>query len=87
MSVDAGDFDYIAQLVWRRSAIVLEPGKEYLVESRLTPIVRRTGGEAISDLVGRIPQRTADQAPAGAVRVRVSFSVVPVPAGDGLEPG
>jgi chemotaxis protein methyltransferase CheR len=54
MSVGAADFDYIAQLVWRRSAIVLEPGKEYLVESRLTPLVRREGGEQISDLVARL---------------------------------
>jgi chemotaxis protein methyltransferase CheR len=54
MTVGAADFDYIAQLVWRRSAIVLEPGKEYLVESRLTPLVRREGGEAIADLVARL---------------------------------
>jgi DNA-binding transcriptional ArsR family regulator len=43
--------------------------------------------EGISDLVGRMPRRSADQAPAGALRVRVSFSVVPVPAGGGPEPG
>jgi chemotaxis protein methyltransferase CheR len=54
MTVGAADFDYIAQLVWRRSAIVLEPGKEYLVESRLTPLARREGGEKISDLVARL---------------------------------
>jgi chemotaxis protein methyltransferase CheR len=55
MTVGASDFDYIAQLVWRRSAIVLEPGKEYLVESRLSPLVRRVDGvEAISDLVARL---------------------------------
>jgi chemotaxis protein methyltransferase CheR len=61
MTVDASDFDYIAQLVWRRSAIVLEPGKEYLVESRLTPIARRVGGEAISDLVARLQSHPEDQ--------------------------
>ncbi len=60
MTVGASDFDYIAQLVWRRSAIVLEPGKEYLVESRLTPLVRRTGGEAISDLVARLQSQPED---------------------------
>ena len=54
MTVGSADFDYIAQLVWRRSAIVLEPGKEYLVESRLTPLARREGGEKISDLVARL---------------------------------
>jgi chemotaxis protein methyltransferase CheR len=61
MTVGASDFDYIAQLVWRRSAIVLEPGKEYLVESRLTPIVRRVGGEAISDLVVRLQSQPENQ--------------------------
>ena len=58
MTVDARDFDYIAQLVWRRSAIVLEPGKEYLVESRLTPLVRREGGEKVADLVARLQEST-----------------------------
>jgi hypothetical protein len=38
--------------------------------------------EAISDLVAQLPRRSAEQAPPGARRVRVSFSVVPVPAGD-----
>lgn len=54
MTVAASDFDYIARLVWRRSAIVIEPGKEYLVESRLLPLARKTGAETISDLVARL---------------------------------
>lgn len=40
--------------------------------------------EALSDLVARLPRRAAEQAPPGAKRVRVSFSVVPVP--DGARP-
>jgi len=43
-------------------------------------------GEDISELVGRVQRRTADQAPDGARRVRVSFSVVPVPVGDSPRP-
>jgi chemotaxis protein methyltransferase CheR len=54
MSVAAGDFDYIAQLLRQRSAIVLEPGKEYLVESRLLPIARKVGDGSVSDLVARL---------------------------------
>jgi chemotaxis protein methyltransferase CheR len=54
MSVAAHDFDYIARLVRRSSAIVLEPGKEYLVESRLLPIARRTGDGSLSALVARL---------------------------------
>ena len=34
----ATDFDYVRRLVLERSAILLEPGKEYLVELRLKPI-------------------------------------------------
>ncbi len=36
-------FEYVQQLVLRRSAIVLEPGKEYLVESRLVPLAKACG--------------------------------------------
>lgn len=38
-------------------------------------------GEEISAIVARIPRRSEDEAPPGARRVRVSHSVVPVPAG------
>ena len=33
----AADFTFVAQLLRDRTAIVLEPGKEYLLVSRLTP--------------------------------------------------
>jgi chemotaxis protein methyltransferase CheR len=48
------DFDFVRRLVYQRSAIVLEPGKEYLVESRLAPIVRQTGLTSISELVTKL---------------------------------
>lgn len=48
------DFDYVCRLVRDRSAIVLEAGKEYLVESRLDPIVRQLNLDSISDLIERI---------------------------------
>jgi chemotaxis protein methyltransferase CheR len=47
----APDFDYIAQLVHQRSAIVLEPGKEYLAESRLEGIARDHGLASVGELV------------------------------------
>ena len=40
MSITAESFEYVADLVRRRSGIVLEPGKEYLVEGRLLPLAR-----------------------------------------------
>jgi chemotaxis protein methyltransferase CheR len=48
------EFDYICRLVRERSAIVLEPGKEYLVEGRLTPVVRELELGSISNLVARL---------------------------------
>ena len=36
----AQDFDYVCRFVRDRSAIVLDAGKEYLVESRLGPLLQ-----------------------------------------------
>jgi chemotaxis protein methyltransferase CheR len=48
------DFEFIYRLVRDRSSIVLEAGKEYLVESRLTPLVRHLELDSIADLVGQL---------------------------------
>jgi chemotaxis protein methyltransferase CheR len=45
------DFDFIRKLLRERSAIVLEDGKQYLVESRLAPLVRELKVDSIADLV------------------------------------
>ena len=47
----SADFEYIRKLVHERSAIVLEAGKEYLVDSRLRPVAREAGFGSISELV------------------------------------
>ncbi|MDM7830572.1 CheR family methyltransferase [Cellulomonas edaphi] len=43
MSLSPEAFAFVADLVRRRSAIQLTPGKEYLVESRLLPLAREAG--------------------------------------------
>ncbi|WP_404308942.1 CheR family methyltransferase [Neorhodopirellula lusitana] len=43
-------FDYLAKLVLDRSAIVLEPSKSYLLESRLNPVARENGFDSIDEL-------------------------------------
>ncbi|WP_062138004.1 CheR family methyltransferase [Demequina aestuarii] len=43
MTLTAESFDFVATLVRRRSAIQLGVGKEYLVESRLSPLARSAG--------------------------------------------
>jgi chemotaxis protein methyltransferase CheR len=48
------DFEFICKLLQQASAVVLERGKEYLVESRLGPVVRRLGLASITDLVARL---------------------------------
>jgi chemotaxis protein methyltransferase CheR len=50
----AQDFEFVCRLVRDRSAIVLEPGKEYLVEGRLTPLVRQLDLGSITELVNRL---------------------------------
>ena len=61
MTTTFGDaeFSYISDMVRTRSAIVLEPGKEYLVEARLTPLVRELGLGSIGDLVAKLRQPAA----------------------------
>jgi chemotaxis protein methyltransferase CheR len=49
-----GEFDYVCRLVRDRSGVVLEAGKEYLVDSRLTPVARQCALASVSELVGRL---------------------------------
>ncbi|RZS91389.1 chemotaxis protein methyltransferase CheR [Motilibacter rhizosphaerae] len=44
-------FDWVRELVYREAAIVLEPGKEYLVESRLLPLSRQAGKDSVTAYV------------------------------------
>lgn len=48
------DFAFISKLLVERSAIALEPGKEYLIETRLAPIVRKLELGSIAELVARL---------------------------------
>jgi chemotaxis protein methyltransferase CheR len=50
----SGEFDYIRNLVHERSALVLEPGKEYLVESRLGPVAIQEGFSSLDRLIERL---------------------------------
>lgn len=60
MTVESGTalspagFAYVADLVRRESAIVLEPGKEYLVESRLAPLARAARLGGVDEFVSRV---------------------------------
>jgi chemotaxis protein methyltransferase CheR len=57
MTLTATTFDYVRQLVHKESAIVLAPGKEYLVEARLLPIARQLGLTDVGQLVDSVRSR------------------------------
>ncbi len=57
MAVNPADFDYISKIVREECAIVLEKGKEYLVESRIMPLVHQEKLESIENLVKKIKQQ------------------------------
>jgi len=48
------DFDYVRHYVRDQAAIVLEPGKEYLVESRLQTLARKENIASIDELVRQL---------------------------------
>ncbi|MDP5181019.1 CheR family methyltransferase [Blastococcus sp. BMG 814] len=57
MSLTATSFDWVRDLVRKESAIVLQPGKEYLVEARLLPIARQMGLTDVTKLVETVRTR------------------------------
>lgn len=59
------DFDFLARLLKERSGLVLTKDKGYLVENRLTPVVRQRRYKSMMELVGAL--KTGEQALAEAV--------------------
>jgi chemotaxis protein methyltransferase CheR len=49
-------YDFIRQLVHKRSAIVLEDEKDYLIESRLGPLIKQEGLGSFGGLVEHLKQ-------------------------------
>jgi chemotaxis protein methyltransferase CheR len=50
----------VADLVRRRSGVVVDPDKTYLIESRLAPVARREGFASIRELIRDIGDKRAD---------------------------
>ncbi len=57
MTLTAQEFAFISGLVRRDAAIVLDTGKEYLVEARLLPLARQSGLPSVSEFVHRAQHR------------------------------
>ena len=51
MAISKTDFDYISRLAHSEAAIVLETGKEYLVENRLGVVAEREGFPSLAALI------------------------------------
>ena len=48
------DYDYLRKLLKDRSGLVLSVDKQYLVESRLTPLARKAGIASLGELVAKL---------------------------------
>lgn len=59
MGISSADFDFVRQVVLTNSGIVLESGKEYLVEARLAPLVRKAAQPSLEALIAGL-RRGAD---------------------------
>jgi chemotaxis protein methyltransferase CheR len=57
MTLSATDFTFVAQLIRREAAIVLAPGKEYLVEARLLPVAREAGASSVAAFLADLQRR------------------------------
>ena len=60
MSITATEYDYVRKLIQKSTGIVLEDGKEYLVEARLTPIVREAKLDSLATLIGKLQKSSVD---------------------------
>jgi chemotaxis protein methyltransferase CheR len=60
MSITATEYDYIRQLIQKSAGIVLEAGKEYLVEARLAPIIREAKLNTMADLIKKLQASSVD---------------------------
>lgn len=54
MAITPQEFDYVRDLARRTAAIVIEPGKEYFIESRLAPLVALHGCKTLTELIAQL---------------------------------
>ena len=58
MPITPADFDYVSELARSEAAIVLEPGKEYLVENRLGALAQKEGFESLGAFIHKLRSET-----------------------------
>lgn len=57
MTIDPTEFNYISELIYRRSGIVLGIDKDYLVEARLSTLAKQTNHSSIQALIAEIKRK------------------------------
>jgi chemotaxis protein methyltransferase CheR len=57
MALSPTNFAFVSKLVRREASIILESGKEYLVEGRLLALVRHAGANSVDDLLAQLQNR------------------------------
>lgn len=60
MSFDTDHFEFVRKLLRQESGVVLDDGKQYLVETRLTPLAREAGFASLDDFVTQLRTRADD---------------------------
>jgi chemotaxis protein methyltransferase CheR len=60
LSIQASDFKYICDFIKSEAGIVLAPGKEYLVENRLTILAKTLKIESLESLIVKLRQGNAN---------------------------
>ena len=76
--MDPNDLNHVCALVLKRSGIVLDPSKEYLVEARLAMLAKKLGVPLDVTAPKAAPTPTPDTKPSGAsVRIMRGRAVDP----------
>jgi chemotaxis protein methyltransferase CheR len=60
MAISRSQFEYVQWLIHQRAGLVVETGKEYLVESRLEPLARREGFASLQAFLVTLSARPFD---------------------------
>ncbi len=58
MSINQQDFTYVQTLVRQKAGIIIDDGKEYLIELRLKPVAIKNGYENVSGLVQKLKEHS-----------------------------
>ena len=58
--MNSPEFDYLKQILYERSGLVVTPEKGYLIESRLAPLARRSGLDSVNHFIEKT-RRTRDE--------------------------